>query len=424
MDKHKYFLLAYLWEGVIAKTILGNSPEVWRYHMFFSLTFPLAICIPALVKSNRTIISHVKQFRRHKEWYCIWCLGLSLGFWGIVSSLFQEKNALNLLYSVGFLGMFAYCWLVSPVIIQKESFGRFIDAAIIPIALCVLLSCIWPKHDPHSGRLHGIFDTTGQAAWSCSFCAIICFYRLHTAVGLRRLMHLLCFIGSIILTIMTRTRGHIGAMLVAIVAMLLVSLSGNTKRKSMVRTSVYASLAAVLIVGSLSLSSSHKQHIVHYFRLSGNMSELLENRTDNWKEGINAIAANSFLGQGWLSRWGVTTSSQQADYNYDDDPHNFVLTIGKSLGLIGCVIAIGLLIVFARLFAGSFVVANCNFSEESLLLGGVALWLIIVSLVGNILISFGATTDRYCWVIMSLLILGRISNRNLEYQAHKRRDAN
>jgi hypothetical protein len=402
-----------MWEGAIAKTVLGESYVMWRYHMIFSILFPVAACTLALAERSRSFGARIHEYRKHTDWYRICCIGLALGLWGIVSSLFQETAALNLLYSVGFLGMFAYCWLITPITWDSRSISQFLDIAIIPIALSILASFIWPKYTPYTGRFVGVFYTTAQAAWSAGLCAIVCFYRLHSVKGLLRLFYLACFIGAIAITAMTRTRGHIAALIVAVMAMSLAGGSVNTIRKSMVRTSVFASLAAILIVALLSLSPSRKTHLVHYFRLTDNMPELLKNRSENWTDGMSAIAANSFLGQGWLSRWGGVSSSEGTEYTYDDDPHNFVLTTGKSLGIIGCVLAVSLLIILARLLLRPVFLGTRYISNQFILFAGLASWLIIISLVGNILISFGATTDRYCWGIMSLLILANKSPRNI-----------
>ena len=44
-----WFLLLYLWESVLAKTVLGRSSSVWRVHMVLSLTLP-ALFLAAMLE--------------------------------------------------------------------------------------------------------------------------------------------------------------------------------------------------------------------------------------------------------------------------------------------------------------------------------------------------------------------------------------
>lgn len=398
----KYLLLAYLWEGVAAKAVWGKNPSVWRLHMVFSILIPWVFLIQALLEHRGR--HTVTLTRRNKLFDMVLWIGLLLSIWAFPVSLFQTKVSLNLLYSLGFMGMIVYTCLISPMVWRREEFDQFLDAATLPMCLNVLACVVWPNMSA-GGRFYGMFYTVAQAAWTASFCAIVCFHRLGNSMGWRRAFWAGCLMVGTTVTIMTRTRGDIFALVVALASMAGARVARRSARPILLYC--VSAFGVLAVLACLQCNKPQKDAILHYLRLSEDQGERLDTRSKNWAEGIESIAAHPVWGSGWLSRWGESTSTERGEYTFDDDPHNFLITVGKSLGVAGA-LAGGLLVgtLFYIVIRSSSVPAGLC-ARDRAFLRAICLWMLISAGFSNILISFGATTDRYCWVILSILFSER-----------------
>jgi O-antigen ligase len=115
------------------------------------------------------------------------------------------------------------------------------------------------------------------------------------------------------------------------------------------------------------------------------------------------------IGEGWLARWGDPSAKGYdvggvAVYTFDDDPHNALLTLGQSLGLVGLLLGLLLFGELLRRAAAEAQLALVTPTDWGALLCGLVVWVFCMALAGNALLSFGATTDRYVWVLMALCL--------------------
>ena len=401
----KYLLLIYLWEGVIAKTSLAWYPGVWQVHMVLSLVLPFAFLVVAFSKPRS--MAMFRHFKKDADWYRIWLIGLSLGTLGIVSSLFQPEIFLNLVYSIGFLGMVTYCWLAAPIAMAKEKVSWFLDLAFLPMYVCVFVSLIYRNVDPFTGRFDGVFYTTAQASIVCALCVVMCYYRLITSKGLHRFFFFGCLVVCISIIVWTKTRAALGVIVIAVLAMSMSwksQLSSFTGQRKLLTAGLLLFLGIVTLL-LLYIPGTSRTEMLAYLRIEDSAQGNLGTRTSSWMHGYESMSHDYLVGSGWLSRWGAGTSASNVNYTFEDDPHNMLLAVGQSLGIGGLLLSFALLCFLIYRYLVTMRTGPRQTCPYDILYAGIAIYVVFTAAVGNVLISFGGTRDRYLWVLLSLLWL-------------------
>ena len=401
----KLLMLLYIWEGVAAKTFLYWKPGVYKLHMFASILLPAALVVFHMNNTNAS--RELASLQRDKTWGRVWGYVLFIAGWGGIGAVLSPPVVLNVVYSVTFGLMFAVCWLVAPSLVRKVGWHKSLDWAFAPLYGCVVVSFLMCMASGFSlTRVHGVFYTSAQAAWSASLCALAAYYRTMTSRGMKRNIFLGCLACSAGLTILTRTRGHILAMMAGLVVMW--ALCATTPQERTTRRG--QAIAAFVVVGFLAMfygESKQAGKTMEYLRIrEGETTGVLDTRTTCWKLGWDSICESPVVGQGWLSKWAGQSGGESAaqtgrSYSFTDDPHNLYLTVGKSVGFPGLVAILTIMVALnLKAFRMFQTCRHFGATPEQGLFMALVGWTLAASLISNPLISFGATTDRYTWAML------------------------
>jgi len=330
---------------------------------------------------------------------CLWTIGIT----GAVTSLFHPDVLMNVLYSAGFIGMCWCCWGKAPCALERMSIDHFIDLAFAPLVLCAF-ACTVFRNVQVDGRFFGVFYTVAQAAWSASLVAVVALYRLTRSRGVLTSLYMATLGICLWIVMMAKMRSMICATIGSVLAMLLyLGRYATSPRELVVRRAIIVCM--VLSVAAIFfMPGSELGDLASHLRFTDERGDVKDTRSENWQQGLAAMNQSLFVGNGWLSRWGEGTSTGSAEYTFEDDSESSIITLGKSLGIVGFVFGAFL---FAKL---SYVSMKCVLQPrgiEGVLLVMLGVWVVITSFFGNTLLSFGSTADRYCLILMSVMIFRR-----------------
>jgi len=326
-----------------------------------------------------------------------------VGVWGFASSMFQEnKQILNILYTLCMMVMFYACWTAIPILLSDvKRIDTCCDVSFLPLYVVVMLSLILGVTIWKADRLSGCFLSAAQAAWAASLCSIMSCHRALDSSGKKRVVFCIILVACLLCLALTRTRAHILGTGVALAYMVL-----HTKRWTYAAICVPSFLLLIYLHSPKSVES-----VQSFLRLSDTAGKV-DTRSETWKESLPFIAESPLFGHGWLSRWEPETSSQRPYYNPDDDPHNATLTVAKAIGVPGGVLMLMIFGLLLRICFRRKQQMRVGSDHGATLLGGVILWTVIDGIFDNVLLSFGATTHRYTWMILALLLVRSGSANN------------
>ncbi len=274
------------------------------------------------------------------------------------------------------------------------------------VAVSAIMLVITPDlaTDRVSGRFSGALISVAVA---CNVFFLATVLALRAALSSRRPTGFFAwgFISalSLILLYMTKTRSSLLECLVCMLMML--AFAPLDRGKKLISMAVAGLMLAMVAISGAALSTGIVaiDQQLDSFRLADR--QLTDARGENWRFGMERIAASPYVGEGLLAKQtqgGSRGVDFDAETSYDPryDPHSLALSFGVQAGipfLLAMLSAIAL--VFAR-FLKAFGLRRAFESPEFVIC---SVSVVVMMLAGGDLTALGNTSDRLIWILLGTM---------------------
>ncbi|MHC5054650.1 MAG: O-antigen ligase family protein [Planctomycetota bacterium] len=401
-------VLAYLWEVLLGKSCLARIRGSWGIHMGLSVVIPALVLL--LAPYGRGVFrarGSVSGSRRRISYICIIIFA-----WGCSSAAAQEHAFAELAFVGAWAAMIAASWWVLPKLVSGVPTRLLVRSIAIPLKLGVLASLVALLLGFDSGsRFRGCFYTSPAAAEVFVLTAVFSLAEALTdRKGGRRLVNAFLVALSVFCVVLTRSRGAMLICATVLTAMWLYRSSGVRKLEK--GLSVAALVLVLALASAYGVDEQRYSDVATYSRFEGGIIKMFYSRAKGYRNGVNAIRERPLFGSGFTSRFtsggGIGYADRQAGrmsktYTFVDDPHLMVLTLGKSIGLVGVFLGLALLFEFARIGLTAGRATGARDPLGRILIFGLCVYVLADSLETNMLLSFGRIADRFAIVTIAVL---------------------
>jgi|GEM_PF-6822711 len=403
-------VMVYVWEVLLGKSQLAWFPYAWVIHMVLSALLSGMIIVAS--RFYPPLQPSPKAYRMRKPVIFIYFLITS---WGVISAIAREKGSPifdEIAFSATWLFMAIACWQSAPRLVSEIPTQNLIRQLSLPLKLGILASYIMlltgEQYDPFTEHFRGAFYTSPTMGEVAMLCCILPFAQIVSKSSKSRIRDSVFIALSLGCLFLARSRG---AIIVTLTAMAMIWLLRPRPGVRLPIARFYAVGLFLLIICFVftGLEPETREKTATFLRVEGGIEHLADTRWGRWEEGYRSMLQHPLFGLGLNSRYsggGIEFEGRakaELVYTFTDDPHSMPLTLGKSIGIPGFILAVALLLSFAGIV---WKVTSYPFAQESIVTTvtiGLIIRVILTSFIGNSLLSFGAIGDRYTWVGIGIL---------------------
>jgi O-antigen ligase len=381
----KYLMYLYFIEGLICKSIYRDTPGLWLIHMYATVIF---ICALIFIGGKQVIDFNYRNNRIQIEFLCIYLL------WSLISSVFSISPFSNVIYSlISFFSIYVCVHLVAYLFHDDPtSFVLgIIKIYLIWLLLGILLSILIPDLNGSYGgyiRYRGASANATESGIILSIGFLLIIWYIKTVNSSKLLV--LCLILTIICIILTRKRGALLGIIVALPLILCLKPKGALNKY---KNSVIYFLISIVILSPFLIMNILKSDAARiYLRIT----EDDDTRSVYFTQAFEKIQRRPFLGYGPLSKFGSPRNITESDYDIDSDPHNTWLCLAQYYGLP----SIAIFFMYLLSLICPFINSTANIYRPMIL--SFIVWGLVWAMICEWLMSFGTPGDRLSFMILGI----------------------
>jgi len=424
-----FLAVFYALEPLFGKSQLADLPYVWVIHMILGCGICILLFALAFISACNFSSSNFPLNRN-----AIFISVLLIGVWGIIAALYQDSSLSELLYIINWELMVITCWVVAPPLLNNLPTLRFIKYLNVPLKLALFASLFVLLFDKSFNLLDPVYRPKGIFVNTTSLgdAAIICCLLSTAQLSLKSIRHSLIekltYILPFLCLLLTKSRIPISATFIAVFMAWLIILRPKAKL-FLVYSLLILLFFFYIVISAGSGPNTVVGKIATILRIKEVRDALDESRMTAWTTNYDLMIQHPTFGMGFTTRWtssgGLNIKSRLStdgdrDSQLEDinpslyDPHNFFLTFGKSLGILGLVLATFMILSIIFMGTRILIFHHIYNNVSAILVFELSIVLFILSATSDPLISFGSVFDRFAWILLGVVSF----NYNMQYGAN------
>jgi len=407
-----YCLLFY---GLVGRSCLFTLDRyVWRVQMALVVaTVILGLLFTVWKRSQRGTCHDNRELPLQVKA----CLA-GLLFVGILSCVAQENWLGNFAFLLVFAGMVYLLCVSGADLVRGISRERYIDIALVPLGFMAvgsvasfMLGSSWSRSQAISQlRFNGLYCDAIVAGQMFGLTCLLLFWSILHTRSKKVWAYWALFSIAILCLVLTRTRTDmLGTPIGMIMCLYAAMRSGAAAIPRRRARAILGLLLLSLVISSIWLTQPgiDTGRAKEYLRVTGDLEDILQDRTEYWKPGVRNLSITNIFGKGPLAKFGGEISTQSSTYVPQLNMHNAFLSVFQSYGWPGGM----LFIILLLLVGGTLLKRKDPYATLGLSLLAFGL---VQCLSENWLLSFGTPLDAYSWFILGLTLTHNSSNRRFE----------